>query len=160
MCGLICSNSVVFCISSMVFLIGETYVKEYRVCVMLGCMKIQKIISRMEKSGSTIMHHMQQSLFHKHAECFVLYSTSHSSYFLTLARIVFVKRKNISWQCASLYQDQHQIPIKAILCSVVCWFVLNLCHQVCSFNPEDQRFCGKFMWIRLLEFTKIMSTNF
>jgi hypothetical protein len=50
----------------------------------------------MEKSGSTIMQNVQQSLFHKHAECFVLYSTSHSSYFLTLAGIVYVKRKNIS----------------------------------------------------------------
>jgi len=42
----------------------------------------------MKRRGSTIMHNLQQSLFHKHAERFVLYSTSHSSFFLTLAGIV------------------------------------------------------------------------
>lgn len=123
----------------------------------------------MEKSGSTIMHNVQQSLFHKHAERFVLYSTRHSSYFLTLAGIAYIKRKNINvnikivmvntykfksgytWQCASFYQDQHQIPIKAIFCIVVCLFVLNSYHHVSApltlkIRDFVENSCGSDYW--------------
>ena len=118
---LICNSSVIFCISNVLFLIGETYVKEYRVCVMLGYMKIQKIISRMEKSGSTIMHAVQQSLFHKHAELFDLYGTSHSSQFLTLTGIVYVRRKNVSVN--SKIVTVHPYRFDIMLHLALCFFV-------------------------------------
>jgi len=110
----------------------------------------------MEKSGSTIMHHVQKSLFHKHAECFVLYSTSHSSYFLTSAGIVFVKRKNISVNSRTVMVNHYKFNIRLHLavrifvpgptsnsdqsntlqcCVLFC--VKLVPSSVCSLNPED-----------------------
>jgi len=126
------------------------------------------------------MHNVQQSLFHKNSVCFVLYSTSHSSYFLTLAGIVYVRRKNISVNSKIVTVNPYKFNIRLHLalhffvtgptsnsdqsnslqcCVLVCAKLMPA--SVCSFNPEDWRFCGKLMWTRVLEFTKIiMTTNF
>jgi hypothetical protein len=132
----------------------------------------------MEKRGSTIMQNVQQSLFHKHAERFVLYSTSHSSYFLTLAGIVYGRRKNISSKIVMVNPFKVNIMLHLAECifvpgptsnsdqssSLQCCvlvFAKLMPSSVCSLNPEDYRFCGKLMWTRVLEFTKIiMTTNF
>jgi len=110
----------------------------------------------MEKSVSTIMHNVQQSLFHNHAERFVLYSTSHSSYFLTLAGIVFVRRKNISVNNKIVTVNTYKFNFRLHLavhifvpgptsnsdqsnilqcCVLVCAKLIP--SSVCSFNLED-----------------------